>query len=181
MEIIMRESDRMERNITEFLQFSRPTLPERKWFSLYRLIEESIDLLIGANDCVKQCEFKIDIPVLMDCWGDADQLRQVLDNLICNSCQAMRPAGGRIFISAREHDSSDNDASLILTVRDEGEGIDEKIIHKIFEPFFTNRDDGTGLGLAIVWQIIENHDGRITAHNRSKPKGAEFVISLPLP
>ena len=180
MGIILRESDRLERNITEFLQFSRPSLPEKKWFSLYRLVEESINLLRQANECVKMCKFNIDIPVMMDCWGDAGQLRQVLDNLICNSCQAMRPTGGCISISAGEQDNGDNEASLILRVADEGNGIEEKIIQKIFEPFFTTRDDGTGLGLAIAWQIIENHEGRILAHNR-KPKGAEFVITLPLP
>ncbi len=180
MGIILRESDRMERNITEFLQFSRPAPPEKKWFSLYRLVEESIGLLQQANDCVKQCEFKLDIPTMMDCWGDADQLRQVLDNILCNGCQAMRPNGGHITISAGERDNDNSEASLILTVADEGAGIDPKIINKIFEPFFTTRDDGTGLGLAIVWQIIENHGGRITVQNR-QPKGSEFVITLPLP
>ncbi|MEJ2688699.1 MAG: ATP-binding protein [Deltaproteobacteria bacterium] len=180
MGIILRESDRMERNITEFLQFSRPAQPERKWFSLYRLVEESIALLHQANDCFKQCEFKLDIPLLMDCWGDADQLRQVLDNLLCNSCQAMNPHGGLISISAREEDNGKNEAFLILTVMDQGKGVDEKIINKIFEPFFTTRDDGTGLGLAIVWQIVDNHNGRIAVQN-AKPQGAEFVLTLPLP
>ena len=132
MGIIIRESDRMERNITEFLQFSRPTLPEKEWFSLYRLVEESVNLLRQADDCAKKCDFTIEIPVMMDCWGDADQLRQVLDNLICNSCQAMRPAGGPLTISAREQDNGEGEASLILTVADEGNGIEEKILNKIF-------------------------------------------------
>ena len=70
--------------------------------------------------------------------------------------------------------------SLIISVSDSGPGIDAKIIDTVFEPFFTTREDGTGLGLAIVWQIIENHDGKISVLNRDQG-GAQFDIHLPLP
>jgi len=180
MGIILRESDRLERNITEFLQFSKPALPEKNWFSLSRLVGETVQMLQQGNEAIRRCGVLFDIPDKLECYADADQIRQVFENLLINSSQAFGRERGTIFISAKETSQEQNEEWLAITVSDDGPGIDDKFFSAVFEPFFTTREDGTGLGLAIVWQIIKNHDGRISVENRSQG-GAHFSISLPLP
>jgi len=180
MNIILRESDRLERNITEFLQFSKPASPEKKWFSLHRLVSDIIQILRQGSQSTKECDFKLDISDKFDCYADADQIRQVLLNLFSNSFQAMGDDGGTITVSAGEEGGEGQESWLHLWVMDTGPGIDAKWIDSIFEPFFTTRDDGTGLGLAIVWQIVGSHGGKISVQNLPVG-GARFDIHLPLP
>lgn len=106
--------------------------------------------------------------------GDASQIHQVLVNLVVNAIQAM-PDGGTLTI--RTHA---DDKWVYLTVQDTGDGIDEKIIKKIFLPFFTTKDinNGTGLGLAVVDDIVTAHRGKITVESK-KGEGTVFVISFP--
>jgi len=180
MNIILRESDRLERNITEFLQFSKPATPEKKWFSLHRLIADTIQVLKHGNQATRRCDFKLEISDTIDCYADADQLRQVLLNLFSNCFQAMGNNGGTVTVSAAEESAEGHESWLHLSVMDTGPGIDAKWIDSVFEPFFTTRDDGTGLGLAIVWQIVESHGGKISVQN-PPAGGARFDILLPLP
>ncbi len=175
--IILRECDRLEKIITEFLQFSKPATPEKSWFNLAALVTEAEQTMRQAG-CLR-APVRISIPSELDCHADRNQLRQVLVNLIDNACQAMGDRPGEITVTAREE--VDDPAAIVITVRDDGPGIDPKKAGRLFEPFYTSRADGTGLGLAIVWQIVDNHGGTVTLTNRADGTGAEATVTLPLP
>lgn len=104
--------------------------------------------------------------------GDQNQLKQVFINLIKNAVESM-PDGGTVDIIITE-----DEHSVHVTVKDEGEGIPEKVLNRIGEPFLTTKEKGTGLGLMVTFNIIENHQGVI--HVDSHPeKGTAFKISFP--
>lgn len=179
MNIIIRESDRLEQSITDFLLFSKPANPEQKWFSLSGLIEETLLLMQQDPNWLSQCTITTAIPPHIDCWADPGQLQQMLFNLISNSCLAMEKSGGRIEIAATVREEN-GQAHTILTISDTGPGIAEGIAEKIFEPFFTTREKGTGLGLAIIQQLVAGHGGKIQ-FDTTVNQGTTFTISLPLP
>ena len=103
---------------------------------------------------------------------DADQLQQVVLDLVLNAIQAM-PEGGKVILSAWSQDSN-----VLIHVKDEGCGIAEPDLEKIFDPFFTTKESGTGLGLSVVHQIVRQHGGRITLE-RNIDKGMTFTLLLP--
>jgi two-component system, NtrC family, sensor histidine kinase PilS len=179
MNIIIRECDRLELTIGEFLQFSKPAIPEKEWFSLPGLLEEIQQLLRQSGSLKENCHLSVAIPAALDCWADRRQMQRVLVNLLHNSCNALEETGGEIKIAASVTENNGQERFTIM-VSDTGPGIPEHLHEKIFEPFFTTRENGTGLGLAIVRQIIESHDGEIKVAE-STPSGSSFAISLPLP
>jgi two-component system, NtrC family, sensor histidine kinase PilS len=179
MRIIVRECDRLETTISEFLAFSKPAKPEKDWFSLAALLGEVQQVLVQGGNIKENCRLSVAIPATLDCWADPRQMQQVLINLLHNSCNALSGTGGEIKIAAGETDDGDQ-GRFTITVMDDGPGIPEHLREKIFEPFFTTRENGTGLGLAIVRQIVESHGGEITAAEGTA-NGSLFIISLPLP
>jgi PAS domain S-box-containing protein len=107
---------------------------------------------------------------------DARRMEQVFENLIANAIQHS-PLGGRVRVAVRPGPSPD--APVEFTVEDEGRGLAEVDIPRLFDPFFSRRQGGTGLGLSIVQRIVEAHGGRVVAGNRATG-GAVFAVSLPL-
>jgi len=180
MNIITRESDRLEATISDFLQFSKPVQPAKKWFSIKELVYDAIQVITQNPHWDDSCKFNIDIPDNLDSWADQSQIKQVLLNLIDNACSAMEGRDGEITIYAAIHPNDGGKEKNVITIANNGPPIPENIIDKIFEPFFTTRENGTGLGLAIVWQIIKSHGGTIKVGSRVG-EGTAFVISLPLP
>lgn len=179
LNIIIRECSRLEANITDFLQFSRPAIPEQNWVPLRGLINECWLILQKSAKFKDHCQLKTNMPDNLDCWADPHQLKQVFLNLIHNACLAME-AGGVIEINAHEVTPDDGISNLIIQVQDSGCGIPAAMLPDIFAPFFTTRDNGTGLGLAIVQQIIEGHHGQVQVESTVK-QGTLFTITLPLP
>jgi signal transduction histidine kinase len=108
--------------------------------------------------------------------GDADQIEQVLINLISNARQAM-PQGGTLTLKVNPGVLRDNDA-MTIEIRDTGAGIPAENMRELFTPFFTTRKQGTGLGLPICQRIIQAHQGELKV--ASSEKGAIFTILLPL-
>ena len=113
---------------------------------------------------------------------DPDELRRALLNLVSNAIEASqgveRDADSRATIEGRvERDGDD----VVISVRDNGPGIPEDVLERLFEPYFTTRSSGTGLGLAIVRRIVEDRGGSVTLENRGEAggMGAEAVIRLP--
>lgn len=181
MNIIIRESDRLEETIREFLLFSRPSEPVMSWFSFSELIQDSLEMVKNDPDWNKNIKVEVNMNPALDCWGDANQIRQILINLLINSSQAMRKTPEpRIVIQAEETLCAKGNTTLVLTITDNGIGIPEKNQTNIFDPFFTTREDGTGLGLSIVLQIINNHEGELTVQ-QATPQGTVFCIALPYP
>ncbi len=170
MEIALNEMERLDRIITDFLTYSRPTPPEFKRFELHGILDETIELLKN----VEQNNISINKKYTgrLELNADPQKMRQVFWNLGINSIEAM-PEGGELIISTRNRDRSAE-----ITFKDFGAGIDEKNIEKIFYPFFTTKENGTGLGLAIAYRIIEEHNGRINV-NSSPGVGTTFEIILP--
>ncbi|OGR01330.1 MAG: hypothetical protein A2505_02540 [Deltaproteobacteria bacterium RIFOXYD12_FULL_55_16] len=176
-DIIIRESDRLDDTIHEFLLFSRPLNPVKEWFSLRILTQETMETLSQNPEWATDLTLTLDIPPTLECWADPQLIRQVLLNLTTNSANACRNMkDGRVALRARET----AEAAIVLEIADNGPGIPDGIRGKIFEPFFTTRETGTGLGLAIVSQIVHSHGGEISLRD-CQPQGTIFSVSLPLP
>ena len=178
-DIILRESHRMARTITEFLQFARPTTITPEWFDLGRMVAETADQLIGTKGHFQECQIIMDIPDHLDCWADRQQLQTIVLHLLENSCVASSQTTSPVLIKAREK-RRDKQNIVSIEVIDQGPGIDKKIRGQIFEPFFSTRVDSTGLGLAIVQQLLQHHNGKISILDRDDA-GCVMEICLPLP
>jgi signal transduction histidine kinase len=146
-------------------------------------LDEGIDdALVAAEGEAAQVVWEIPdtpIPVALD----RQLMRRVLVNLVRNAVQAVRGASsategrrGRVIVSAEL--ASD---AVVLSVEDDGPGVPEELRERVFEPYFTTKEDGTGLGLAIVKKIVVEHNGAIEVRRSSRLGGAEFVITLPPP
>jgi signal transduction histidine kinase len=173
LQIIQKESRRLNRLLTNFLNFARPREPE---FTSIR-VEQTIDAVIALaehasrqNQIVFRKEVAGDLDEL-EC--DSEQLIQILLNLTINAIQAM-PQGGEIVLSARRQGGN-----AVIEVRDQGTGIDEEDLEKIFDPFFTTKESGTGLGLPVAYQIAARQGGVLTAV-RNLNKGMTFSLEIPL-
>ncbi len=171
MDIILRETDRLNELITDFLLFARPGHPKREPVDLAALVEETAALAGTARDRAVSVDVRMERPLPL--VGDARELRQVFWNLIVNAEQAM-PRGGRVEVRGRLADA----ATIEVTVRDGGDGIAAKDLPKIFDPFFTTKPNGTGLGLAIVHRIVQSHGGTIAVTSRPGT-GTTFTLRLP--
>lgn len=184
MKIALREMDRLNRTITDFLLYAKPMPLQKKAVNINELILDTIRLLKNhesfrnANILI-QAELKERELILN---VDPNQISQVFWNLSLNALYSM-PRGGVLKIISRktEHtDPQDRSNQLVwgeIIFEDTGEGIEEEILDKIFLPFFTTREGGSGLGLAIVHRIIEEHGGKIDVRSKSG-KGTRFTIHL---
>jgi two-component system sensor histidine kinase PilS (NtrC family) len=178
-DIILRESNRMAKTITEFLQFARPVASTPEWFNLKRMVDETILQLTGNNGQHQQCTLINNIPDTLDCWADRQQMQTISLQLLENSCVASKQTTKPISIEARE-EVKKNQNVICIQIRDQGTGIDKAIKEKIFTPFFSTREDSTGLGLSIVKQLLEQHKAGITF--KHLPQGGCLAeICLPHP
>lgn len=184
--IILRESNRLNTTIGEFLKFSRPEIVNCSWFSLKGCLEEVLEVLQANPNFPPSLQMEYNFEETLDVWGDEKQMFTVLSHLIQNAIPFCPPGKEHIHISASDEVPEENGELISIFVADNGSGIEESEPELIFEPFYTNRVDGTGLGLAIVRQIIDEHHGSITAANEGLPnsmegRGAQFEIRLPMP
>lgn len=171
--IIKREVERLNGLVSDFLQYARPRLPELLPTPPREIVESVVKL---ANKQAEQVRVKISVDVadsLPLVLLDAEQMKQVLLNLILNAIEAM-PEGGQLTISA-----SQRGEELSLAVRDTGKGIDPAVREKLFSPFVTTKSRGTGLGLAIAHRLVTQHGGRIEAAD-GENGGALVEIRLPV-
>jgi PAS domain S-box-containing protein len=172
VDVIVREVDRLNRVITELLDFSRPHEPKMEKLDLNDVVKSTIVLVereaAGQGITLVMEISKNSVPVV----GDSDTLKQLLLNLILNGFQAM-PDGGILTIR-----TGISGGRSFLSVIDTGQGIEEQDHQKIFEPFFTTRETGTGLGLAIVHRIMQDHGGDIRLESTSG-KGTVFTVRFP--
>ncbi|MBT8341755.1 MAG: PAS domain-containing protein, partial [Desulfatitalea sp.] len=171
--VMIQEVDRLNRVITELLDFARPTDLNRQATDPAALIADAIRL-IGQDAANQQVIIEEHIDNrLCRVWVDPDRLAQCLLNLMLNALQAM-PGGGCLAVSCR---AAENETVQII-IQDTGRGIAADHLQKIFDPYFTTKNKGTGLGLAVVQKIIAAHDAHI--HVESTPgNGATFQIQLP--
>ena len=193
MEIVLRETERLNQLITDFLQFSRPAPPLREKVMLGDLADEVVQVLRGTlpPDIRAEGPEMAGEPAL----GDERQLRQVVWNLCLNAVQAM-PKGGCLRLSVSDSggepaqgarsnvrnemtgDAHGEAGWVELAIADTGEGIPEDLQAEVFEPFFTTKEEGTGLGLATVHSIVERHGGELLLESRLG-LGTTFRVRLP--
>lgn len=179
--IVLREADRLNGLITDFLAYARPSQPEKGAVNLTALIGEIASLMAPDRRFVR---VRIVSRVMPDFSLplDPDQFRQVFWNLFVNAAEAM-DEGGAITVDAERIDEIRTDgeqrSAYRITVADDGSGMDQETLSRIFEPFYTSKPSGTGLGLATVYRIVEAHGGRITAES-TKGKGTLFTIFIPV-
>jgi signal transduction histidine kinase len=170
--IIHKEIERLNRLLTNLLDFARPRQPEFRAVQPGQLIDAIINLA-GHSAQQKGITILKDVPPSVPTFEcDPEQMKQVVLNLMINAVQAMT-APGEIVLSARQYDSS-----VMIRVRDHGTGIDDQDLDNIFNPFFTTKDSGTGLGLSVVYQIVTQHGGTVTAE-RNTDRGMTFSVVVP--
>ncbi len=177
IEILLKESKRLNRVVEDFLRLAQPQPVLKMNCDVEEELRNIITLVSSeARKRDVSLELKSDrLPVVQ---GDPEKLRQAFLNIILNGLQAAAP-GGDVAISAYRCEADDESGSRIeILFADSGAGIPPEVKEKIFEPFFTTKEGGSGLGLAITRKIIEGHGGRIDLE--SEPgRGTAFRIRLP--
>lgn len=208
MTIVLRETDRLNHLITDFLQFARPSDIKRQPVPLADLLLDTLEAFLRPDGGAPSVEARLEVPAGLVAEGDPARIRQIVWNLLINARDAM-PGGGRLLVSARAirpetpgetpADRSGGAGSpqgsggagrkgeggegpshwVELRFEDSGTGIPPEVLPRIFEPFYTTKERGTGLGLATVHRIVESHGGAIEV--ASKPgRGTVFTVRLPL-
>lgn len=176
LDTIETETRRCNEIIGNLMQFSRQEKGEHSRISVNTVVEKSIAIVdhqLSLKNVRIESNLADNIP---DVSGNANQLQQVLMNLMINAQQAIGEEGGMVDLATFV-----NGDSVLITVSDTGPGVEADVAEKIFEPFYTTKaaGQGTGLGLSVTYGIIQDHRGKISVE-RAESGGAKFVITLPL-
>jgi signal transduction histidine kinase/CheY-like chemotaxis protein len=190
LEGILKATNRAKELVQQILMFSRQNRQERQPLKVQNLIKEALKLLRATIPATVE----INCDVGQDCgpiMGDPTQIHQVIMNLCTNAYHAMQETGGSLDVSLKEIDISYEQTMerlgmklgkhLQLTVKDAGHGMEPEVLERIFEPYYTTKEEGkgTGLGLSVIHGIVKNHGGDITVSSQPG-KGAVFNIYLPV-
>lgn len=170
MDIIITESDNLKELIEEFNMFARLPKADKYIINLLSLINDTISIY---KETYQNIEFIINCPADLEIFCDRLQIRRVIQNIVSNAIYIIGQDNGIINIEVLEINGN-----IEILIKDNGKGIEENDISKLFKPYFSKRQGGTGLGLAIVKKIIEEHSGTISAGN-NETGGAYFKILLP--
>ncbi|HVH08057.1 MAG TPA: ATP-binding protein, partial [Myxococcota bacterium] len=187
MDIALREVERLDHLIADFLDFARPAAAELVPLPVAVAVEELVKMFETSYPRV---ELTIAVPADCIALADPRQLRQVLWNLLLNATQAL-PDGGRIEIAARraaeppqgsgpqDRNASDEGGQYVeIAISDNGVGIAPDVLERVFEPFFTTKRAGSGLGLPTVHRVVENHGGSLSLTSRPG-EGTTVRVRLP--
>jgi two-component system sensor histidine kinase PilS (NtrC family) len=190
MEITMRESERLNALITDFLLFAQPPQTNKRPCDIWKIIEETVDLFMNSPSFRESIHIhRLALHESIQAMIDPDQIKQVFWNLLLNAAQSI-PDGGEIRFHLEKQNGIPWETTLPLlthkekkkwlkiSIMDSGVGIASQEREKIFEPFFTTKETGTGLGLSIVHKIVENHNGGIKVESEVG-RGSIFTIFLP--
>ena len=175
MDIVLRESERLNGSIRSFLSYARPQRFEIARFDVRRALNDTTLLLRNSAEVRDDHVIDLDVPG-SELWFEADenQIKQIVWNLATNGLRAM-PDGGRLTLSGMFEQASD---SLVITVQDAGIGIAPEELDGLFQPFHGSFAKGSGLGLAIVHRIVTDYNGEIQVSSR---RGEGTAVSVRLP
>jgi signal transduction histidine kinase len=179
VDICLREVSRLDRVVRGVLDVARTRVVTREPCSVHAALAEALEVLRAQIE-EQSIEVHEDLRASRDTVrGDAEQLKGVLLNLLLNAAEAM-PDGGTLWVSTETRDAAETGASVIrVRVADEGPGVPAELRERIFEPFFSTKEEGVGFGLALAQHAVEEHDGTLTLAD-SAEIGAVFVVELPL-
>jgi len=176
-EVISEEIRHIDNIVRNFLEFSRPPKLKMQKVSPSDVVDMALQLLrhrledYGVEMWIDRQER------LPEILADPEQLKEVLVNLVVNACEAMAK-GGEITISEHEEVDERLGPVVVIWVSDNGPGIPQSILDKVFQPFFSTKEEGTGLGLSIATRIVEEHGGWLDVRSQ-EGEGATFIITLP--
>jgi two-component system sensor histidine kinase PilS (NtrC family) len=175
MDIVLRESERLNTTIRSFLAYARPQRFAIERIDVRRALNDTALLLRNSAELGEAHAIEVDVPA-SELWYEADegQIRQIIWNLATNGLRAM-PDGGRLRLMSSMESSSNG---IIITVQDEGIGIAPEDLDGLFQPFHGSFTRGSGLGLAIVHRIVTDYHGEIQVSSRP---GAGTTVSVRLP
>lgn len=170
--IIKEEIDRLNKLVSEFTSFAKPPDPELRDTNVNDIVDSVTRLVIRQAE---QQHVKIHTELddnLTNVLVDSEQIKQVMINIMINGIQSM-PQGG--ILNVKTEELNDN---VLISIEDEGVGIESENLFRIFDPFFTTKDSGTGLGLSISYQLMKKNGGAISAYKNSN-KGLTLTLSIP--
>jgi len=184
MDIVVRETDRLNSIVSDFLNYSQPRRHRMGLVDLTGIIQDAITLMKNSEDCPPGVDIVFQAgPGHLTLQSDEEEVRQLVWNLCRNGLQAMDDGGSLLVqLTAVETFRSVNYAStepgVVLTVADNGCGIPPDQIKTIFDPFYTTKENGVGLGLATVYQIVQRNGGHIDVKSQVG-QGTTFTLFLP--
>ncbi len=179
MSIVVGETGRIGRIVSDLLSFARRSKPQRTEADLNKVVRNTLSLVshkLKLASAEAELNLQPDLP-LVHC--DSSQIQQVIINLVLNAAEAVQNrAHGRVVVRTRLRDDA---GAVVLTVEDNGEGISPENLAKVFDPFFTTKPEGkgVGLGLAVSYGIVQEHGGDIEVTSKLH-EGACFLVTLPL-
>jgi signal transduction histidine kinase len=176
-EVISEEIRHIDAIVNNFLEFSRPPKLKMQLCSPSDAVDTAVQLLrhrLDSYNVTAEVRRQDRLPTIM---ADADQLKEALVNLMVNACEAM-PGGGSIVIEEKADCQEPLGPSVIISLSDNGPGIPAAVQEKIFQPFFSTKEEGTGLGLSIATRVVEEHGGWLDVKS-AEGEGTTFIINLP--
>ena len=190
MDITMREAERLNALVNEFLLFSRPERAVDRSVEVNEVIEDTLEMLKNSPELSRP--IRIEKTLSKNLWVhiDSQRLQQVIWNLVLNAVQEMKNSGCLSVATAirtkrgsgdapRDYARDRQEKLAEISISDTGPGILPENQGKVFDPFFTTKDQGTGLGLTIVHRIVENYDGKIFLDSDGR-SGTTFTLHFPL-
>jgi signal transduction histidine kinase len=180
--IAMEETHRVNNLITELLDLVKPKESHFEFNDLHVLIEKMVFLVSPQSKSKKIQIIRRFDSAVEKVWLDSEKMKQVILNLLANALE-FTPQGGRIEIVTKNCDQIENPNSICIEIRDNGTGIPESMLDRIFDPYFTTKhksdiNNGTGLGLFIAHQNMQDHGGSIEAKSKVNC-GTTFILTLP--
>jgi len=174
LDILLKESQRLDRTIKGFLRFARPRERSLLEFDVAALLSEHLELLRNSDELHDHHRLQLDLdPPSVLLLADPDQMSQIFWNLARNALKAM-PDGGTLAIHGRQRGDL-----FRLSFQDTGRGMSERQRSNLFHPFQSFFDSGTGIGMAIVYRIVEDHGGRLEVES-AEGQGTTIRIALPV-
>lgn len=176
VEIVLRESARLNQIVGDFLEYARPAPMVPLEINMAEILDEVL-LLIEHRSLPTNLKVVREYGDTLPTRADPQRLRQAVWNLCLNAVQAM-PEGGELRVSARS--LRERGGRLQICIADTGQGISDSDLPHIFEPFFSTKPEGSGIGLALVYRVVEEHGGSIEVRSRVGD-GTTFILILPAP
>jgi signal transduction histidine kinase len=178
MDIVLRESERLNDTIRSFLAYARPQRSAMARLDVRKVLQDTALLLRNSAEVKPHHVIDVDVPSEpVWCEADENQIRQIVWNLATNGVRAMSN-GGHLRMTVRPERESEGDEWVVLAVQDEGCGIAPEDVDGIFQPFRSSFERGTGLGLATVHRVVTDYNG--TIHVASQV-GVGTIMSVRLP